>query len=186
MPTALQAGTDADLYDFYEENIPSSSFERLGCESLGDCDTVITVPDGGERYTISVEPVAVGTFTLDIERIQGTTTIEKVSWVGVPITSGSTARTTVSGYSGYENQGTPLPSDQSGRSAPAGTAVQSLASSTSSLDLDWNGDGVIDASSTPETASDQTSNAPYGTGSGEATSSGADLLEKMCQVVLPK
>ncbi len=136
LPTAVASQVEDGLYTMKEENIPDSSYDILDCSTDTDCDTEITVPDTGETYTAVVDGVGTGSFTLDIERVRATSTIETVEWKNVPVTGLSVATTTI----------------QSSALSP--NLIPRLASSTSSLILDMKGDGTVDATSSPNTSFD--------------------------------
>ncbi|MDB5239190.1 MAG: hypothetical protein JWO00_525 [Candidatus Parcubacteria bacterium] len=136
LPPQIAAQAEEGLYSMKEEKIPGSTYDILGCESDIDCDTSVTVPENGRAYTIVVDGAGTGTFTLDIERVRGATTTETVEWKNVPVTELTVATTTI----------------QSSQN-PSGIPPH-LASSTSPLLLDINGDGGMDATSSPNRSFD--------------------------------
>ncbi|MGC9605450.1 MAG: hypothetical protein ABSF56_01685 [Minisyncoccia bacterium] len=148
LPPEVASQVEEGLYTMKEEKIPGSSYDVLGCGSDNDCNTSIAVPDDGEKYTVTLDGVGTGSFTLDIERVRATTTVETVEWNGVPVTQLSAATTTIVSYAGFN--------------APKA----GLASSTAPLSLDIDGDGTIDATSSPGPSFDQ--------------DKALDLLKKSC------
>ena len=131
MPAQLVGKVEDGFYTFYENKIPGSSFNQPGGNDNHPNESV-TVPDDGGKYTVVVNGTAAGSFELDIDRIYATTTVDSVSWKGMPVDSLTVATTTI--ISG----GDPM--------------ISNLASSTSALSLDINGDGTVDATSSPNTA----------------------------------
>ncbi|MFA6432860.1 MAG: hypothetical protein WCV82_03580 [Candidatus Paceibacterota bacterium] len=133
LPAEVAAQVEPGLYTMKEERVPGSTYDVLGCEDeeIGDCDTQITLPDNGERYTAVVDGVGTGTFTLDIERVRGTSTIERIEWRDVPVTAQTRATTTFMGYPSFAVSRT------------------QLTSSSSPLTIDINGNGTTDAISSP-------------------------------------
>ena len=134
MPAQLVGKVEDGFYTFYENGIPGSSFHKLGDHGDGHADESVTVPDDGNKYTVVVNGTAAGSFELDVDRIYATTTVDSVSWKGMPVDPLTVATTTI--ISG----GNPM--------------IPNLASSTSALSLDINGDGTVDATSSPNTSLD--------------------------------
>ncbi|MDE2038320.1 MAG: hypothetical protein KGI69_03840 [Patescibacteria group bacterium] len=124
-PAVTDEPIEPGLYKFFEADIPGSSF------TTDEGDDYISLPDDGQTYTVSVSGTGSGTFGLEIGRIRATTTVEKVEWAGVPVTPRSLATTTVTSDPSFQ------------------ASVGSLASSTSALFLDENGDGTADSASEP-------------------------------------
>ena len=136
------AGVDDNVAIAYEENVSGSHFS-LASES----DTVnasrISLPDNGQQYSVVVRGGSFGSFTLNVDRVQGVTSLGHIEFTDIPMTPLSIATTTIL-----------VP--------PAG----SLVASTSVVSLDIDGDGTTDfvatstigfaATSTPAvTSSDQ-------------------------------
>lgn len=109
----------------FEANIPGSDF------TTDQGDDYITIPDDGSVYTIAVNGMGVGTFGLEIGRERGIAVVDAVQWTEVPVTPLSAATTTLAS------------------SADFSVSAGSLASSTASLSLDVDGDGSVDATSSP-------------------------------------
>jgi len=124
-----EPGVEAGLYTMKEEKIPGSTYDVPGCtdEDTGDCETVVTLPDSGEKYTIVVDSIGTGSFTLDIDRIRATSTVETVEWSGVPVTPLSVATTTFTS------------------SANVKASTTSIAASAAPVSLDLDGDGAVDS-----------------------------------------
>jgi pimeloyl-ACP methyl ester carboxylesterase len=117
---ALPAGADEDIEDglltYFEQNIPGSSFESHGDENQPE--NYISLPDNsGEKYSVIIQGTGVGEFTYDVERIRGDVTLSSVEYAGLPVTPLLVASTTVSG---------------------------GLQSTTTTLNLDVDGNGSVD------------------------------------------
>jgi len=143
MPAQLVGKVEDGFYTFYENGIPGSSFDKLGDHADGHADESVTVPDDGSKYTVVVNGTAAGSFELDVDRIYATTTVDSVSWKGMPVDSLTVATTTIVSGDVVSSQSISVGSNK---------LIPRLTSVTSSLSLDINGDGVIDATSSPNTA----------------------------------
>ena len=138
---ATPAGVEDGVVTAYEEKIPGSHFSMVssyggdinnvvsGASASSTVSTTISLPDNGQRYSIAVNGGGFGSFTLDIDRVQGSTTLAHTEFTDIPMTPSSTATTTIT-----------LAPDLS----------VGLAFSTSPMSLDVDGDGTTDlvASST--------------------------------------
>ncbi|MBP6858894.1 MAG: hypothetical protein KBC33_03650 [Candidatus Pacebacteria bacterium] len=87
-------GLDEDLYSFYEEKIPGSSFEmREG--DIGN-ETYITLD--GDRvgsYDIKIQGTGSGTFDYIVERIKGDEIIDRVEYLDMPVNQLTVATGTI-------------------------------------------------------------------------------------------
>ena len=137
-PAGIPAEVDDDLYSFYENKIPNSSFETVET-SNGNYDTYVYMPEGTETYHVSIQGMGVGPFDLDVsqEKIGADEkVIEKVSYADVPTTPLTTADLF-------------LTTSQLGSSASSSLLVQAP---TLSVDID--GDGVSDTEVKANTPTD--------------------------------
>ena len=151
LPPEVASQVEPGLYLMSEHGIPDSRFDDLDTDAQGGHDESVSVPDNGDSYTIALSGVGVGAFTLDIERIRATSTIETVEWSGIPVTQMSSATTTFVSSGSFA------------------VAANALASSTAPLSLDADGDGTVDATSSPNAP--QTSDRYW------------DILKKICDSV---
>jgi len=133
---ASPAGVIDDVAIAYEENIPGSHFSLSSESDVADAAVVsrISLPDNGKQYSVVVHGNSFGSFTLNVDRVQGATTLGHVEYTDIPMTPLSVATATII----VSPIDVTVPSDQV------------LASSTSIISLDIDGDGVTDfvASST--------------------------------------
>jgi pimeloyl-ACP methyl ester carboxylesterase len=117
-------GIEEGLVSFTESEIPGSRFDVYGNED--DPETYIHLPDGkGETYSVVVKGTDIGIATLQIERITDGAHRELIETI-LPVTSLMIASTTV------------MNSGAEGRLIP-------LASSTSKIQIDTDGNGSVDA-----------------------------------------
>ncbi len=137
MPAQLVGKVDDGFYTFYESNIPGSSFSQPG-GSADQPDESVLVPDNGEKYTVVLNGTAAGSFTLDLDRIKAGSTVESAAWNDMPVSAVAVATTTIA----------------SGPLVTSTGASVSLASSTALLQLDIDGDGIADATSSVNTTQD--------------------------------
>ena len=120
---------DDDLYDFFEEGVPGSSFEMHEGDS-GDESFITLIDDHVEPYTVTIDGTGVGTFDYVVERIDDDVIIDRVEYVGVPVNPLTVATSTVMTISGSIS------------------SSKSLASSTI-LKVDFDGNGSVDLSPRP-------------------------------------
>jgi len=107
-----------DIYSAFEANIPNSDFT-----AADEGDSYAYLPDGGEKYRLEVRGIGVGEFTLNVEKKNGAQVIDALEYAMVPVTPLSVASLSVQ----------------------SGSSMDSLASTTSSLSIDEDGDGSVDA-----------------------------------------
>lgn len=87
------AGIDDNVVTAYEENIPGSHISLI---SEGDSsDTAISLSDTSQQYSVAVNGGGFGSFTLNIDQVQGTTTLSHTEFTDIPMTPSSTATTTI-------------------------------------------------------------------------------------------
>ena len=135
--TTVPAGLDVeeDLYIMFEEKILGSSFEIH--DDNDQHETYITLPNNsGQKYNVSINGVGVGEFTYQVERVKGTQVLDVVEYSSLPVTPLMTASSTIV-------------SDVSGS-----TNSTYLASSSSALSIDVDGNGSVDITSVPNFALD--------------------------------
>ena len=125
------AGVTDDVVTAYEERIPGSTFTQ----AISGSGNSIHIPDDAGRYTIVAEGTGVGTFNLDVQRIQGDRVIDQTAFDAVPVLPSSVATTTIM--------------------IPSATEISTpLASSTLPLTLDISGTGsstlAITSGTTPD------------------------------------
>lgn len=125
-----------DILTFFEEKIPGSRFEYMSGEDY-EGETFVHLPDNGKLYGIIVNGTGIGTFTLDIERTKGGEVIDSVQYVDLPVSPSMIASTTIQ----------VIPFSQSN------TVSNSIASSSKTLFIDFDGNGIVDlmATSSPKT-----------------------------------
>ncbi|MES2314514.1 MAG: hypothetical protein V4524_01070 [Patescibacteria group bacterium] len=123
-PAGIPVDVEEDLYTFFDNDIPGSSFD-ISDESDSGRDTSIMIPDDGSGpYTIAIKGAGVGPFNFDIYRQGSNGTIEQVSYTDVPTTPLTTATVVLD-------------------IAPLGsTASSSLLTSAPVLSVDVDGDGT--------------------------------------------
>jgi pimeloyl-ACP methyl ester carboxylesterase len=123
------AGVEDDIVAAYEENIPGSTFLRMGENG----SSYVYLPDDGSKYSVVAQGTGVGAFTLDIERKNEGAVLDHVEYANLPVIPLTVATTTV-------------------EVAPFGSSpVSSLASSSKPLQIDINGDGSSDIQAIPGT-----------------------------------
>jgi hypothetical protein len=82
------------LYTFFESKIPGSSFRIQ--ESDDGNETYITLPDDQSgRYSVVINGLGVGSFDYQIERIKGSSILDKVKYFDIPVTPFTVATGTV-------------------------------------------------------------------------------------------
>jgi parallel beta-helix repeat protein len=69
----------------YEEEIPNSSYFELG-------DKKYLSLDGEDIYTIELKGEGIGTFTLEIDEVQGDTVIDTTAYQNIPVTPATTGK----------------------------------------------------------------------------------------------
>ena len=130
------AGVTDYVVAAYEEKVPGSHFSvstddsnGSGSDSNADgiTNTSISLPNNNQQYSVTVNGGGFGSFTLNLDKVQGTTTLGHIEFADIPMTPSSTATTII-------------------EVAPN----EPIASSTSPMSVDIDGDGTIDfvASST--------------------------------------
>ena len=153
----------------YEEKIPGSLFERLGCldEEALDCQYAVTVPDDGRAYTVVVTGTKRGVFTLTIERWRGSTMTEEIEWRGWPIFGAMAATTTIKSLS----------------NSSGGFDNATLSQSTSPLGFDFDQDGQADTYAPATTTATTTIPA---TTPDTTTATTTDPWLAACQIAFPR
>ena len=131
---ASPAGVDDDVVTAYEENIPGSHLSSTAEGST--TNTSISLPDNGQQYTVGVNGGSFGSFTLNIDQMQGTTTLSHSEFTDIPMTPSSTATTTI--------QVVPM-------ATSSDESVSSTSISTITVDIDGDGTTDLAASSTSPT-----------------------------------
>ena len=119
-------GIEDDVFQMFEANIPGSDYS--GGEE--DDDKYVYIPESrNNKYTVEVVGRGLGEFSLDIERISGAKTLNRVSYENVPVTPFMSASTSVTTIGDGTN-----------------TSVEKnkFSSSTSLLSVDLFGAGNID------------------------------------------
>lgn len=85
-------GIEDDIFQMFEANIPGSDYS--GGEE--DDDKYVYIPESrNNKYTVEVVGRGLGEFSLDIERISGAKTLNRVSYENVPVTPFMSASTSV-------------------------------------------------------------------------------------------
>ncbi|MEK7641912.1 MAG: hypothetical protein AAB365_02875 [Patescibacteria group bacterium] len=83
-----------DLYSFFEDEIPGSSFDMY--EGSDGNETYITLEDSmPQPYSVVVNGNGVGTFDYTIERIRGDEVLDRVEYIGLPVNPLTVATGTV-------------------------------------------------------------------------------------------
>ncbi|MFA6404952.1 MAG: hypothetical protein WCW03_03070 [Candidatus Paceibacterota bacterium] len=116
-----------DVLTFFEEKIPGSRFEYMSGEDY-EGETFVHLPDNGKSYGIVVNGTGIGTFTLDVERTKGGEVIDSAEYVDLPVSPSMIASTTI--------QVIPL--------SQSNTVSNPIASSSKTLFIDFDGNGVVD------------------------------------------
>jgi hypothetical protein len=119
-------GIEDDVFQMFEANIPGSDYS--GGEE--DDDKYVYIPESrNNKYTVEVVGRGLGEFSLDIERISGAKTLNRVSYENVPVTPFMSASTSVTTIGDGSN-----------------TSIEKnkFSSSTSLLSVDLFGAGNID------------------------------------------
>ncbi len=150
-------GTEAGLYQAFENTIPGSSFDSIQ-NNDGTYDTYLYVPDNGEKYSVILNGTGLGGFTYDVDRFQGSTMVNHAEYAGLPVTPLTVASTTV-------------------QLAPyvAGNDVNiqnaSFVGSLKPLVIDVNGDGQTDITAVHDATTTMT------------TESYMEMLKKTCETI---
>ncbi|MEN9913115.1 MAG: hypothetical protein RLY66_523 [Candidatus Parcubacteria bacterium] len=85
---------DADLYSFYEEKVPGTSFELH--EGEDGNETYITMPsDFSGTYDVAIRGTGIGTFDYIVERIRGDEIIDRAEYLDIPVSPLTMATGTV-------------------------------------------------------------------------------------------
>ena len=129
-------GAESGLYSVYETKIPGSAFTSERYDS-GYGDTQIELPYEYNAYTIVIKAVGSGILSLAIVHSKDGGIVDQVAFPSIPITSLTSATTTV------------IISSASGAAALCSPVKRSLASSTSPLLIDFDGLGFTEASVYP-------------------------------------
>jgi len=125
---APPADIEEGLVVAFDEAIPDSQFRFYGNED--DPDTYVYLPDNtGQTYSIIMTGTDVGSATLEIERVRGGETVDRVVYPDFTVMPMTVASTTV----------TSNITDAPGSFAPR------LASTTPSVKIDIDGNGSVDA-----------------------------------------
>ncbi|MEK7609805.1 MAG: right-handed parallel beta-helix repeat-containing protein [Patescibacteria group bacterium] len=134
-PTSLELDVEEGLYTMYETKIPGSNFRIYDDEN--QYETYVTLPDdSGQKYNVNIRGVGVGEFTYQVERIKGGEVLDSAEYSSLPTTPLMIASSTVT-------------SNSSGTAIPV-----KIASSTSALTIDVDGDGSVDIVANPESTLD--------------------------------
>ena len=143
-------GGNDSPYHAFENNIPGSSVNISG-EDNGEYDSYIYLPDNGEKYSVILKGTGLGSFSLDIDRVNGGEIISHSEYAGLPVTPLTMASTSIQFLA-----------------TSAGGSSGSFTSSLPVLAIDTDGDGAIDANAIHDATSTIT------------TDSYLDLLKKLC------
>lgn len=133
IPKPNDADEEDGLFMYYDNEIPNSTIENIG--TTDDPEYEITLPDDtGENYSIVVNGVGVGEFTLDVSRERAGITTDKIEFSGMPVTPLTVATTSVLA--------------RMSESEPIKTFISNPNTSLLNIDVDGNGSTDIEASST--------------------------------------
>ncbi len=102
-----------EIYFAFEEGIPGSSFTKYGDEN--DPEMYINLPDHpAKSYSVVVAGTDVGVATLEVERIRGGETLERIVYNSFPVMPITVASTTVSSGALGPVAGLPIDIDGNG------------------------------------------------------------------------
>ena len=128
-------GIEEGLFTAYESKIPNSHFSITG-DSDDSPETYITIPDDGQTYSVVLEGIGTGEFSFEIERRRAQQIMDSVEYSGLPITPLSIASTTIKSNDLLDDSPEPL------------------ASTSESLFIDIDGNGITDIKAEPNVKPD--------------------------------
>ena len=135
-PAAITEDIEDGLFTYFEEKVIGSSFESSG-GSTDDPEYQVYLPDNnGEKYSVVMNGTGLGEFTFDVDRIKDGVSIDQVEYAYMPVTPLTIATTTVIAQTA------------------SSMIVPLLASTTSILNIDIDGNGTADIMATPKMSFD--------------------------------
>ncbi len=173
------AGVEDDVVMAYEEGISGSHFS-VGSDSDTVNNSRISMPDNGQKYIVTINGGGFGSFSLNMDRMQGSTMLGHAEFADIPMTPLSVATATI--------LVAPLDSNVSNSNTVSTSTLSNiLASSTSVISLDIDGDGTTDFVATSTVSSKEVS-AVSTTGTTTASSTNditrLELLKKYTSTLL--